>query len=181
VTIRHPAAFVSSLKRLNWPFDFREFLDQPFLMRDILYPFKSEMEAVSVESSPGNEKAFDIITQASWLWRIAYQVVADYQEQFPEIRVVRHEDLSREPLEGFRSLYEYLGLQFTKKAQAKILGSSSSDNPQELSKSDRYGTRLNSRANLDNWKRRLESGEIECIRQITQAVAQRYYPDLGWD
>src|ERR687891_175782 len=36
VTVRHPAALVNSLKRLNWPFDFHDLLEQPLLMRDHL-------------------------------------------------------------------------------------------------------------------------------------------------
>ena len=36
ITIRHPAGFASSLKRLNWPFDFHDLLAQPALMRDYL-------------------------------------------------------------------------------------------------------------------------------------------------
>jgi hypothetical protein len=44
IAVRHPLAFVSSLKRLNWPFDFQDLLDQPLLMRDHLEPFRSQME-----------------------------------------------------------------------------------------------------------------------------------------
>ena len=40
ILIRHPAAFASSLKRLHWHFDFNDFLAQPELMRDVLWPFE---------------------------------------------------------------------------------------------------------------------------------------------
>jgi hypothetical protein len=43
-TIRHPAAFVSSLKKLGWSFDFSDLLGQPLLMRDWLETYRSEME-----------------------------------------------------------------------------------------------------------------------------------------
>ena len=46
VTVRHPAGFASSLKRLNWPFDFRNLLDQPILMRDHLEVDRAEMESI---------------------------------------------------------------------------------------------------------------------------------------
>ena len=36
VTVRHPAAFASGLKRLGWSFDFGDLLRQPLLMRDHL-------------------------------------------------------------------------------------------------------------------------------------------------
>ncbi len=43
ITIRHPAAFVSSLKRLDWPFDFSDLIDQPLLIQDWLAPYYPQM------------------------------------------------------------------------------------------------------------------------------------------
>jgi hypothetical protein len=45
VIVRHPAALVSSLKRLGWTFDFRHLLRQPALMDDRLAEFRGEREA----------------------------------------------------------------------------------------------------------------------------------------
>ncbi|HJS19050.1 MAG TPA: sulfotransferase, partial [Anaerolineales bacterium] len=45
VAVRHPAAFVSSLKRLNWPFDLQDLLDQPLLMRDHLESYRERIES----------------------------------------------------------------------------------------------------------------------------------------
>src|SRR5215216_127155 len=56
VAVRHPAAFASSLKRLNWSFDFQDLLDQPLLMRDHLEPYRAQMETA---------KTNDIIAQAA--------------------------------------------------------------------------------------------------------------------
>ena len=44
ITVRHPAAFVSSLKRLNWSFDFQDLLQQPLLMRDHLEPYRAAIQ-----------------------------------------------------------------------------------------------------------------------------------------
>ena len=43
ITVRHPAAIASSLKRLNWSFDFSDLLEQPLLIRDLLSPFYDEL------------------------------------------------------------------------------------------------------------------------------------------
>jgi hypothetical protein len=173
VTMRHPAAFASSLRRLNWPFEFRDLLAQPLLMRDWLAPFQREMETML--STPQ-----DVIGQSSLLWRMVYHVVAACQERFPQVRVVRHEDLSLEPLEEYRALYNALGLQFSPEVQAKILNSSSSDNPKERSEKAVYAIRLDSRSNLNNWKRRISPEEIDRIREATGPVAQNYYSDQDW-
>jgi hypothetical protein len=174
VTVRHPAAFASSLKRLNWPFDFTHLLEQPLLMRDELEPFRETLQQV-VQSPP------DIIQQASLLWRLVYQAVARHCEQFPQFQVVRHEDLSLEPVQGFQQLYTSLNLEFTPHVQQTVLASSGSENPRELSNRSVYSVRLDSRANLHNWKRRLTGEEIARIRDITEETAALFYPEITWE
>ena len=171
VTVRHPAAFASSLKRLNWPFDFHDLLAQPLLMRDWLEPYRSRMEAMPAD---------DIIAQASLLWAMVYQSAQAACRQVPGVCVVRHEDLSLDPLAGFRQLYGELGLEFSPGAERKILESSSSENPAELSRGRTHSVKLDSRANLHNWKRRLSAEEIARVRRLTEEVAHQYYPDVEW-
>ncbi len=108
VTIRHPAAFASGLKRLNWYFDFQDLLRQPLLMRDRLGGFRDAM----VSSEPR-----DIVGQAGLLWSMIYSTLMQFRSDNPGILVVRHEDLAREPLEGFREIYRRLDLEFTRRAQ----------------------------------------------------------------
>src|SRR5512143_2489658 len=157
VTVRHPAGFASSLKRLNWPFDFRDLLDQPLLMRDHLEPYRSQMESMREE---------DVIGQASLLWTMIYGSVQQACRSLPQVRVVRHEDLSVEPVEAFRRLYEQLGMEFTPRVERAVLESSSSENPAELSQKRVHSVRLDSRANLHNWKRRLLPEEILRVRAL---------------
>lgn len=172
VTVRHPAGFASSLKRLNWPFDFRNLLDQPLLMRDRLEPYRKQMESMASD---------DIIGQAALLWAMVYRTVHAACERIPSIQVVRHEDLSLDPLAGFRGLYQRLGLEFTRRVERAILDSSNSENPKEVSRMKVHATKLDSRANLDNWKRRLSSDEITRIRRMTEEVASLYYPEESWN
>ncbi len=172
VTVRHPAGFASSLKRLNWPFDFRDLLAQPLLMQHQLEPYRSQMTSMPAD---------DIIGQASLLWAMVYRSVAKARQRMPFIRLVRHEDLSIDPIAGFRSLYGELGLHFTPQVERKILDSSSSENPSELSRQKVHSVKLDSKANLHNWKRRLSPEEIARIRQLTDGVVQDYYPDVEWE
>ena len=174
ITVRHPGAFASSLKRLDWPFDLHDLLSQPLLMRDWLEPFRAEMEAMAKNPD-------DIIGQSCLLWRMAYQIVEQFKKEYPQFQIVRHEDLSLDPVGGYRALYTALGLSSTPKAEDAILSSSSSENPVELSKRAVHSVRLDSQANLHNWKRRLSPAEITRVRELTEEVAARYYPDLDWD
>lgn len=171
IAVRHPAAFASSLKRLNWPFDFQDLLDQPLLMRDHLEPFRGKMEAV---------RADDVIGQSALLWNLIYRSVHGALERNPGFIAVRHEDLSRDPVNKYRDLYSSLGLDFTPRVEKIILNSSSSENPREASRKKIYSVKLDSRANMDNWKKRLTAEEIDRIREMTREVSPLYYSDAEW-
>jgi hypothetical protein len=180
ITIRHPGGFASSLKRLDWPFDFSNLLDQPMLMRDHLEVDRADMESIPAD---------DIVGQSALLWRMIYRFVhatlrqaqGDARELFPNFKVVRHEDLSLDPVAGYKSLYESLGLTFDDKVRDTILNSSSSENPAELSKKKVHSVKLDSRANMSNWKKRLTPEEITRIRKLTEGVSHLFYSDEEWN
>ena len=171
ITVRHPAAFASSLKRLQWPFEFQDLLAQPLLMRDHLEPYRAEIESVRRD---------DVIGQAALLWTLIYRSVYQTQKLNPDFIVVRHEDLSRDPIPGYRALYTTLGLEFTPRVEKAILNSSSSENPREPSRKEVHDIKLNSRASVDNWKNRLTAEEIKSVREITGEVSKLYYSDAEW-
>ena len=174
VTVRHPLPFVSSLKRLGWDFNFRDLLVQPLLMRDHLEPFRDEMERMQVTPQ-------DLIGQASLLWRMVYAIVDKFRATNPEFIVVRHEDLSRQPLEGFRDLYSSLELRFIPKVQKTLINTSQSSNPEELSSKQVHAVKLDSQANLTNWRKRLTVAEITRIRELTADVAGSFYSENFWE
>jgi hypothetical protein len=171
ITVRHPAAFASSLKRLNWLFDFQDLLDQPLLMRDHLERYREEMQAIKLD---------DMIGQSALLWKMIYRSVYATRELNPDFIIVRHEDLSRDPVSGYRDLYQLLGLEFTPRVETTILNSSSSENPAELSRKKVHGFKLDSRANIDIWKKRLSVEEVDRIRKMTEGTSTLYYSDAEW-
>ncbi len=171
IAVRHPAAFVSSLKRLNWPFDLQDLLDQPLLMRDHLEPYREQILAA---------QKGDLIDQWALLWNLIYGTVHKTLERNPDFIAVRHEDLSLDPVGGYRKLYQALGMEFTHRVEKVIQESSSSENPSEGSRKKIYAVKLDSRANMDNWKKRLSEDEIRRIREVTQDVAAFFYPDAKW-
>jgi hypothetical protein len=165
VIVRHPVAVVSSLKRLRFTFDFGNLLRQPSLMDERLRRFRPAIEA-SLESPD------DVIGQGSLLWRIIYDSLEP-----ANVRIVRHEDLSLEPVASSAKLYTELGLGFTPEARAAIEASTSETNPAEVPVRDPFKVRLDSRTNLGNWERRLDQAEVERILEITDPVVARYYPE----
>lgn len=171
ITARHPGGFVGSLKRLGWNFDFDNFLNQPLFMRDHL-----ESDRAAMESMPKD----DIIGQAALLWKIIYRFVHSTKEAFPQFQVVRHEDLSLDPIGGYQALYKDLGLGFTGHVKDIIQNSSSSENPTKLAKNKTHSVKLDSRANLDNWKKILSPEEISRVRKLTEGVSESFYSDEEW-
>jgi hypothetical protein len=113
-----------------------------------------------------------VIGQGSLLWRIIYDSLEP-----AGVRVVRHEDLSLDPLAHCAQLYAELGLELTPEARAAIEASTSEKNPAEVPVRDPFKVRLDSKTNLGNWERRLDRAEVERILEITGPVAARYYPE----
>jgi hypothetical protein len=173
VVVRHPAAFASSLKLDGWTHPFSHFLNQPALIEDYLSPFREEIAAFAREER-------DILDQAALLWRLVHHTIAGYRERHPEWRVVRHEDLSREPIEGFGTLFEALDLSYTEKVQEAILRSTSRSNPADREVNGRRFLTRDSRANVDNWRRRLTPREVERVRARVADISPLFYGDNEW-
>jgi len=173
VIVRHPAAFASSIKLDGWAHPFSHFLDQPALMEDHLSGFREEIEAFAREEH-------DILDQAALLWRLIHSTIADYRVQHPEWLVVRHEDLSRDPIQGFGAVFEALDLSYTEDVKDAIRRSTSRSNPVDREVNGRQFLTRDSRANVDNWRRRLTPTEVERVRARVADVSPLFYGDDEW-
>jgi hypothetical protein len=171
IMVRHPIPFVSSLKRLGWSFDFNNLLNQPLLMRDHYESFRSEMVHT-------NQNEQDIVGQGILLWKMIYTLVHQYKTRGVDIQLIRHEDLSQRPLPIFEVIYQQLGITFSHQIEEKIIMSTQTSNPNEVAEYDEHAVRLNSLANLRNWKKRLTDLEIERIVNGTRDVVKNFY-ELG--
>jgi hypothetical protein len=169
--VRHPAAFVGSLKKAQWAFRFDQLLEQPLLMTRHLEALRSRIE----DAAHGS---LDIVDQGILLWNAIYGVVAGYRDRRPEWIFRRHEDLSRDPARAFEELFETLGLRFTRRAKREVERRSRAGNPIEPQAGDPI--RRDSRANLGSWLRRLTPHEIERVRKGTEDVARHFYGDEEW-
>jgi hypothetical protein len=178
VTVRDPVATVSSFRRLGWRPRLGELLAQPALVRDRLGRFVPELEAATAGDGDG-------VGQASLLWRVIYATVAGYRRELPGLEVVRHEDLSADPVPAFAGLYGRLGLPFGAGAERAILAATSAGadrraHPWSVSAgglSKTAARRLDSRANLQVWRERLSGEEVARIRAATADVAADFgYP-----
>lgn len=176
VCVRHPAAVVSSHVRLGWRAPLAQLRAQPALMRDWLEPAEKELAAAEQDPSVGR----DPLQGNAVLWKIIHRTISTHAEQRPDFTVVRHEDLSNQPQEGFKNLYAQLALPFDDRAADQIEAASSRENPAELAINDPHRTRLDSRSNVGNWHKRLTPQDVELIREIVEPISSEWYDDSDW-
>ena len=175
VMIRHPAAFAGSLLRVDWPrFDFRNWSEQPLLLRDLAGQYEDRIRAFA----EGQER--DRIDEAILMWNVMHHVIRGFRDRHPDWPFVRHEDLAEEPVKGFRALYERLGLTWDPVAEAIIVRSSTDRDRGEVPAHLHRTVRRDSRAARWTWLHRLTPGERERVREGTAEVAAAFYGDEDW-
>ena len=174
VMIRHPAAFVYSMKRLNWDFDpSRWALSQPLLLRDYLSPLEDELKLLKESKS-------DIIDQTALMWKVMYFVVLKYKQEYPGWIFLRHEDLSRNPLDQFKKLFGMLDLDFTDEVRERIVEYSNESNPSHSRGAEKL-IKLNSKKVVSHWKNIMSAQEVKRIKEIVGEVSKFYYSDRDWE
>ncbi len=168
VMIRRPVAFVSSIKRLNWGFDYEQnWLAQPLLMRDHL--------GGHAERFSGYVGETDLVGEGIVMWNALYDFVAKLRERRPEFAYVVYEDLAADPLAGFESLYARTGLRWDSRTRARIASFSDHANPKDVSARRRRVIKRDSQAASQTWRQRLTPPEIERVTRETAAVAALFY------
>ncbi|MCD4743170.1 MAG: sulfotransferase [Desulfobacteraceae bacterium] len=178
ILIRHPAAFISSLRILNWGFPFSTLLNQPALISDYLSLYEDEIVAYA-------GKEHDIIDQGILVWKILHHVIAEYQDKHSDWFFIRHEDLSADPEAEFQKLFENLDLDFSDDVREFLIKHTASGNKSDTTSVDvalnsRESISRDSKKNIWNWKQRLTNKEISHIRKNVEPVSSIYYSDRDW-
>ena len=173
VLIRHPAAFAGSVKNKNWGINFSQFLDQKLLMDDHLYPFEDEI----IEHA---EKRHDIIDQAILFWKMAYYMIDKYRERHRDWIFIRHEDLSRDPLSGYKKIFNKLNLRYTNSIEETIRKHSYADHAENAQPNNHNSIRRNSLSTIWNWKERLTREEINRIKNNVEEISSLFYTHEEW-
>jgi hypothetical protein len=173
ILIRHPAAFVSSIKRKQWEFPFDHFLKQKSVLEHL--PKYLQSDIIEYSQTPQ-----DIVRQACLLWNICHFKVSDYITRYPEWIFIKHENLSSNPVKEFQQIFLKLNLNFTSQVKSNILNHSNSGNLQEAPNQSFSYIKLDSRKNIKNWKKRLSPNEIAAVRNQVESVSHKFYSDEDW-
>jgi Sulfotransferase family len=173
VLVRDPVAVVGSYRRFGWTYRPEELAAQILLVRD-LDPPPTELLALA-----GSD---DHVAKLAHLWRVAYTAI-DKIRDVDGVVIRRYEDLVREPLEGFRDLYDAFGLPWTDKAQQRIEAATTAAGGGERGFAwslkgglSRTAFRpMDSEQALTAHVGRLSEEDAQRVREITADVAARFY------
>jgi hypothetical protein len=171
--IRHPCAFVASLKRMNWRFRFENLYGQPLLMRDLLGDYEDQMRRLDAAEH-------DLVENGALAWAVIHHVIRVFQERHPDWVYVRHEDLAADPMGQYEALYARLGLAMSPAAQATIEEHCYAGAPLE-DRGQVHRLTRNSSEDAWSWRRKLPAAEVERIRARVEPVARHFYAEETWD
>lgn len=170
VLIRHPLSFIASIKRLEWGFNFNNFLEQKDLMSDHLNPYREEIEKINNRQDSKN-----IVEKGCLLWNCIYKVLSTYIDQNPSFIVCKHEDIATRPVASFEQLYKKLGLNLTPGVIKKIKEYTSCTNSIAALQNSVHQLKRDSSKITDQWKSILDEDEIVYIKGKTDAIASLFY------
>jgi hypothetical protein len=140
-------------------------------MRDLLADHAEEIERFARTPQP-------LLDQAVLLWTLIHEHIARMRARRPQWLFLRLEDLSRAPVEGFRDLYERLGLAWSDDVERAVVDSSAEGNPAVTTQAS--SRRRDSRAAISAWKDRLRPEEQAAIKERTDPLWREFYADEDW-
>jgi hypothetical protein len=170
VIVRHPVPTVLSYRRLGWPFPLDRFKAMDELMADHLEPVLGNVDVA----------ALDPLENAALMWRLCNVVLGRYVDRNPDLIVVRHEDLSTEPIRVLRDLYGRLGLRFNARAERIITKHTGAGNQGAAVGDQLHQLRRNSAAVAAGWKSKVDPADAATIRRFAGPEADRWYSESDW-
>lgn len=170
VLVRHPAAYAASVQRMGWLYDL-DWLRSQSCLRETYLRSVLDQELVREE---------DTVEVAALVWRCVYQVLSWYMARNPNMILLRHEDVSENPRDVFRALYERLNLNYTKRIDKKVHRFTQQSNPSAPKPGKIHTLKRNSRDIVHRWKKLLTPDQVQRVRDITADIPDVWYSDEDW-
>lgn len=167
IIIRHPCGVVSSEleKRTDASRQKRSLLEQTNLLRALDSRHISLLRDVNTP--------LEIFAAT---WGLRHLILHRALETHTETPVVSYESLCGDPKGTFASLFDRFGFELSDDVLRHIALSTTTAVP------GTYSTRRNTAEQINKWKRRLKSGEIDRIRRLVEMFDLPYYAnDIDWE
>ncbi|MGS2738022.1 sulfotransferase domain-containing protein [Sinomicrobium sp. M5D2P17] len=168
VMLKHPYFYYYSMKKQNWgvePY-------ANFYAQKSLYPIASELIGEVLKRHPNNSALYAITE-----YMLVYKFLMKERNN-PNYYFVRLEDLASNPLEEFKKMFAFAGLQFSDSVHSYI--ESSTKNKNAVDTSNKSETKRDSKEMLKSWKGKVFEEEMKLVKDLTFEVVKEFYPEEEW-
>jgi len=165
IIIRHPIGVVASTIRLNWEINLDTIRQQKELVEDY---FSDEYGFLSANRT-------EPVEHVAALWRVLNKVLVSQASRHPSWQLIKHEALSANPVEHFRTLYNVLDLPWSPRIKKKVIKLTRQKNPVEANERTVHSFRRNSAGLFRHSLQTLSREQREKVFEITKDVALQLY------
>lgn len=164
IIIKHPTSFIASLKRVGWWKTPHEISNLSCLTENYFSDFLDIFE--KTHSNP--------IVESTKYWCVVHKTLLEQARKYPDWQVIKHEELSKDPVQIFKALYTKLDLPWSKAIEKKIVTQTQGNRSAKAQKGRVQDFRRNS---ADIFKASQQSLTIEERQKIFE-VFQSMTPDI---
>lgn len=173
VVLRHPLATMASFKRLGMVHGINSLVSQSDLNKEYI----KKLEVVKNKDI----SSLSQLEHNCYHWLAINSILADFTELNRNFIIIKHEELSNNPIDIFRKLYDKVGLTFTDSIEKSIIEHTSVKNPANAPNNKMHHLKRDSSKTPNQWKEILNDNEIETIKSITYKFTNKYYDKSSWD
>jgi hypothetical protein len=124
--------------------------------------------------------ALSPLENAALVWRAYHLVLHRYLDRNPGMIAIRHEDLSVQPVDVLRDLYDRLGLSFDERARRLVAEHTARGNDVRAADGTLHQLHRDSAAVARSWRDEVSPAERDAVRRWTEPEASRWYSDSDW-
>jgi len=172
IMVRHPAAFCYSLKRLEWNFDFSNFIKQEKLIEEHL---RDEVKLY--------EKNLSYYEKMALLWRSLYKVMlekVDGKKGSDGIIIQKHEQFAKNMYESVKTISETFGIEFNS-SMKKYIKKINNNKRLKVKKNKLHDFDRNPKKITDYWKKYISKKDLNIIRKYSEPISGKFYDEKSWE
>jgi len=165
---RHPAAFIESMMRVKWEFNF----DNIYLQKHLKCQLEEYWDLIEYYAQ--NSLSIKPLDKHILIWNIYHHLIFEWGNKHKDWTIVSHEQLSANPVNEFKQLYNKLNLEYNEKVEDSIIEYTKSSN-ETLPGNQVQQLKRNSISVTEIWKHNLGQGMIDEILKKTENNFNRFY------
>lgn len=171
ILVRHPGGIISSFLRLDWDIDTSIFQKESLVDDEVRAKY---VDLLVKKYSRRNLNRIEKIEKLALIWNIFYLQSYLWSQKYLDWKLIRHEDISADPLASMKTLFHNLGLEFSNTVATYLASTSNSENPIDAKESVIHDLNRNSLRNINSWRKNFNEDEVATIEAITSDVRRLF-------